>query len=188
LDAAEALMVDEGYAAVSSRRVASKAGTDAALVYYYFGTMDELFLALFRRGAQRSLERQAEALAAPQPLWALWHASQEQSSRALQLEFIALANHRKAVRAEIAEYSRQFRGLQLEHVSRALERYGVDTDAWPAQAIILVLSGTSWLLRTEDELGLDFGHAETTSMVERQLCALEGDHGTPTRGGASSEG
>ena len=51
LDAAEAIMLDEGYAAVTSRRVAEQAGTDAALVYYYFGTMEDLFVALFRRNA-----------------------------------------------------------------------------------------------------------------------------------------
>src|SRR5262245_33374973 len=79
LDAAEALMLDEGYAAVSSRRLASRAGLDAGLIYYYFGTMDDLFIALFRRGAERSLERQAQALSSPQPLWGLWDMAREQS-------------------------------------------------------------------------------------------------------------
>ena len=71
LDAAEALMLEEGYAAVSSRRIASKAGLPNA-IHYYFETMDDLFIELFRRGAARSLARQEEVLASPQPLWAFW--------------------------------------------------------------------------------------------------------------------
>ena len=74
LDAAEAItLLDEGYAAVTSRRVAEQAGTDAAFVYYYFGTMEDLFVALFRRNAQRRLPADfGDALTSPQPLWALW--------------------------------------------------------------------------------------------------------------------
>src|SRR3954471_9245266 len=80
LDAAEALMLDEGYAAVTSRRVADQAGVNAGLVYYYFGTMDELFLAVFRRRAEWMLDRQAEALASEQPLWALWAVTHDEAN------------------------------------------------------------------------------------------------------------
>jgi len=64
-------MLEEGYAAVSSRRIAQKAGLKPQLVYYYFRTMDDLFLAAFRRRAEKGLERQAEAVASNQPLQAL---------------------------------------------------------------------------------------------------------------------
>src|ERR1700746_1245156 len=49
LDAAEQLMIEEGYAAVTSRRLAHKAGLKPQLVHYYFRTMEELFLEVFRR-------------------------------------------------------------------------------------------------------------------------------------------
>src|SRR5688572_17461287 len=63
LDAAERVMIAEGYAAVTSRRVAAEAGLKPQLVHYYFATMDDLFLAVFRRRAEVGLERQAAALA-----------------------------------------------------------------------------------------------------------------------------
>src|SRR5271165_5134390 len=72
LDAAEQLMLEEGYAAVTSRRVAEKAALKPQLVHYYFRTMDDLFLAAFRRRAEEGLEVQAQVLQARQPLWALW--------------------------------------------------------------------------------------------------------------------
>ena len=68
LDATEQIMLEEGYAAVSSRRIAQKAGLKPQLVDYYFRTMDDLFLAAFRRRAEEGLERQAEALTSGQPL------------------------------------------------------------------------------------------------------------------------
>src|SRR5580693_6739527 len=49
LAAAETIMTEEGYAAVTSRRVAEKAGLKSQLVHYYFGTMDELFVAVYER-------------------------------------------------------------------------------------------------------------------------------------------
>src|SRR5215472_5299555 len=51
LDAAEQLMLQEGYAAVTSRRVAAKAGLKPQLVHYCFRTMDDLFLAMLAREA-----------------------------------------------------------------------------------------------------------------------------------------
>src|SRR3984885_3650882 len=108
LDAAEQLMLAEGYAAVTARRVASQAGLKYQLVHYYFRTMDDLFLALFRQRAEEGLERQRQALTSAQPLWALWDLSRDPRGTALTMEFVALANHRKAIRAEIRAVSERF--------------------------------------------------------------------------------
>ena len=81
LDVTEELMRTEGYAAISSRRVASEAGVTGALVHYYFPTLDDLFVEVFRRGAEQNLERHARALEKPQPLRALWGFSIEPAGR-----------------------------------------------------------------------------------------------------------
>jgi AcrR family transcriptional regulator len=174
LDATERIMRDEGYAAVSTRRVAAQAGTDKALVHYYFGTMDELFIAAFRRNAERGAENLGHALASKQPLWALWDALHEQSSTALMTEFIALANHRRAVKAVMVENSRKFRQMQLDGLTDVLASYGLDPDEWPPAAVIVLLSGISRYLRTDESFGVGLGHDETVRLVERHLCALEG--------------
>jgi len=122
LDAAEQLMLEEGYAAATSRRVAARAGVKPGLVHYYFRTMDDLFIALFRRRAERGLERQARALASPQPLWSLWELVRDEPDTAMTMELVALANHRKALRAEIACYAERFRSAQIEALSGRLEQ------------------------------------------------------------------
>ncbi|MFB4297576.1 TetR/AcrR family transcriptional regulator [Actinomadura sp. NTSP31] len=175
LDATAELMLEEGYAAVTTRRLGAKAGLNNALVFYYFGTMDNLFTELFRRGAERSLERLKRALRSPQPLWAVWELTHDYSSNALTMEFIALANHRKAIRSEIAAYSRKFRMLQLETLSDVLEGYGVDPQRWPPVTLILFMAGISRFLHIEEGFDLDIGHAEAVAVIEREIRALEGD-------------
>jgi AcrR family transcriptional regulator len=175
LDAAETLMVDEGYAAVTSRRVAAVAGVNSALVYYYFDSMDGLFIALFRRGADRSFDRLERALTSSQPLWAFWELIHDRSSSARTMEFIALANHRKAIQAEIADSSRRFRKRELELLSDVLAGHGLDPDRWPSASIVLSLSGISRFLMIEESFDVDVGHAETIAVIEREIAALEGD-------------
>ena len=82
LDVTEHIMLDDGYAAVSSRRVAKDAGVTAALVHYYFGTLDDLFLAApspaRRSRARTSLRRVVSS--SQQPLRALWEAASDPHS------------------------------------------------------------------------------------------------------------
>lgn len=72
LDAAEQLMLEQGYAAVMSRRLASRPGLKHRLVHCYFPIMEELFLEVFRRQAEEGLEVQAQSLQSDQPSWAVW--------------------------------------------------------------------------------------------------------------------
>ena len=143
LDAAEQIMLEEGYPAASSRRVAEKAGLKHQLVHYYFHGMDELFTASFRRSAERGLRVQAEALKSPQPLWALWRWHTSTVNAPLWTEYIAMANHRKGLRAEIAYYSKRFREEQRWIVDRALKAYGVDPNELPAVVAIVLLTSVS---------------------------------------------
>jgi AcrR family transcriptional regulator len=175
LDATQELMLAEGYAAVTTRRVAAKVGVNSALVFYYFESLDGLFIALFQRGAERSFERLQKALSSPQPLWGFWDLIHDRSGSALTMEFIALANHRKAIRAEIADYSRKFRRAQLDTLSGVLEGYGVDPKTWPPASVIVILSGISRFLLLEEAFDVDIGHAETESLIESNIRALEGN-------------
>ncbi|MFD0687892.1 TetR/AcrR family transcriptional regulator [Actinomadura fibrosa] len=173
LDAAERLMLQEGYAAVSSRRVAERAGLKPQLVHYYFRTMDELFLEVFRRRAEEGLRHQAEALASDRPLRALWEFSVDPQGTALTMEFMSLANHRKEIRAEIARYAERFRQEQAEALAGLLDRAGVPAgDCSPAALSVLVTSVTRVVVM-EKALGMSTGHEEAFAVVEQRLRDLE---------------
>jgi len=174
LDATERLMFSDGYAAVTSRRVAAEAGVNPGLVYYYFGPMDSLLIEVFRRSATRMLERQAEALVSEQPLWALWDLIRDQTNTALNLEFLALGNHRKAVRAELKEFSVRFRRMQFDGLSKVLAEHGVDMELWPPEAVMLLMDGVSRFLLEEEAYDLDLGHTQAVALVERLISQMEG--------------
>jgi AcrR family transcriptional regulator len=173
LDAAERLMLEEGYAAVSSRRVAAAAGLKPQLVHYYFRTMDDLFLEVFRRRAEQGLARLARALDSDQPFRALWREASDPRGAALTIEFAALANHRKVIRAEIARYANRFRESQAAGVAEALRRDGRGAEPFPPIVLSLLLTSVSVVLVMEQTLGVSMGHDETIELIERYVDRLD---------------
>src|SRR3954468_19149765 len=129
LDAAEQLLLREGYAAVTSRRVAAEAGVKPQLVHYYFRTMDDLFLEVYRRRAEESIARFTDDVQAHPTLRTVWKFGVDLRGAAFNIEFVALANHRKAIRDEIAQYARRFRKLHLDAITTVLDELGVGSDA-----------------------------------------------------------
>jgi AcrR family transcriptional regulator len=176
LDAAERLMLEEGYAGVTSRRIAAAAGLKPPLVHYYFRTMDDLFLALFRRRADWGLDRQTSALGSTQPLWSLWDLSRDPRGAAFTMEFTALANHRKAIAAELAASAERYRGGLFEAFRQVLARYGIDETEYPPMVCAVLLTSISTFLVIEQAmLEMSTGHAETVAFVEDLIRRLEGD-------------
>ena len=173
LDATERVLLRDGYGAVSSRRVATEAGLKPQLVHYYFRSMDELYLEVFRRRAEQNLERVAEALASERPLQALWRHASDPAGAAFMVELVALANHRPAIRAEIARFAERFRSMQVEALTTVLDRYGIAPHDLPPAVAIVVVTGVSQVLVLEDVLGVTTGHAETRELVERWIDEIE---------------
>lgn len=179
LDAAELLLLEEGYAAVTSRRVAAKAELKPQLVHYYFRTMDDLFLEVFRRRAEENVRRVERAIATDGSLQVLWQLNADPRGARFNIEFVALANHRKAIRTEIARYAERFRAAQLEAVTTALAALGVGEDELPPIVALLLMTGVSQVLSLEDALGVTAGHDITRSFIERAIARVD----PPDRGG-----
>lgn len=175
LDAAEQLMLEDGYAAVTSRRVADRAGLKPQLVHYYFRTMDEMFIEVFRRRATQGLEALGEALQSEQPLWALWEFGTDPQATQLTMEFMGLANHRKALRAEIAIYAERYREQQVQAMTTALRRYGYEEVDVPPVVWALFATSVSQVLVLEQALGMSNGHSEMMAFCEDWLRRFEGE-------------
>jgi AcrR family transcriptional regulator len=153
--------------------VAGRAGLKPQLVHYYFRTMDDLFLALFRQRTEEGMEAYAPALQAEQPLRALWEVSRDPRGTAMIQEFSALANHRKALAAEIAVYGERIRELQVTAIARELKARGLDADAVPPVAVAVLVAAVSLFLRMEENIGMSGGHAEVEALVEQWLGGFE---------------
>ncbi|MEV0223306.1 TetR/AcrR family transcriptional regulator [Streptomyces sp. NPDC050704] len=63
LDGALRTLTEQGIAKTSARTVAAAAGVNQALVFYHFGSVDELLAAACRHGAEQRVSRYRERLA-----------------------------------------------------------------------------------------------------------------------------
>lgn len=179
LDAAEQLMLSEGWAAVTGRRVAEVAGLGSQLVHYHFGTMDDLLRAVFQRQAEKGSMAHAEALESPQPLWALWRMIRDAPFSKWTMEVLALASHRPQLAAELRHYAQTFREEQAEMVASVLEKYKVDQQTVPPMVVAFLMTVIPPVLFMEEQLDITAGHAEIVGLVERYLREVEGEP-TPT--------
>jgi AcrR family transcriptional regulator len=174
LDTTEKLIVEEGYAAVTTRRVAERAGLKAPLVHYYFKTTDDLLVAVYRRGAEQSLQRHAEAMARDDLLQALWEVNADPERTTLALEFMAMANHRKFIREEIARYAEQIRAIQVVALNRHFRERGMAEEPFSALTLSVMLASVARALVMESGVGISLGHAETRQAIEELLRSYPG--------------
>lgn len=172
VDATAQIMQDEGYAAATSRQIAARAGVKQALVYYYFPTMDDLFVAVLRAGADVALEQMRTALTDDDPLRALWQLNSDPNRTVLNTEFVALANHRKAIRAELKAYAERVRDIETAAVTMVLRANGKDLDTYPPVAVAMLIAQTARSLGNEAAIGMNAGHDELRALVEQHINAL----------------
>lgn len=171
VEAAELVMLEEGYAAASTRRVAARAGLKPSLVHYYFPTTEDLLLAVNDKGAAESDRRLAEALNSADPVRALWKMLINGSQTALALETMALARHRKAIRTRIAHHVEEVRARQVAALTQLLGERMAGFGGSP-EALVVVLTGIGRALIMEDAMGVSAGHGAAAEWVERLLDTL----------------
>jgi TetR/AcrR family transcriptional repressor of nem operon len=166
LDGVELLLIESGYAAVTYRAVAARAGVTPSLVQYYFPSLDDLLVGAVRRRSDESLRRLVRLLRQrpDEPLRVLWEFSTDETDAKLTIEFSALGNHRQSVRAEIVDHTTRLRTIQLE----ALEEIDLG-DGVPAAAVLFLLSGIPKLIRMEEGFDVDVGHADVLALADRWL-------------------
>ncbi|HVU72839.1 MAG TPA: helix-turn-helix domain-containing protein [Mycobacteriales bacterium] len=181
LDGAEQLMLDEGYAAVTSRNVAARAGIQAPLVHYYFATIDDLFVALVRRRSVRNVERMAAALASDEPLRSWWDLASDPRGTALFIELLAAANHRPALKAEVGEVAREVRRVQVEVLDRILPEYGLDPTELAPALIAAAMQGLALAVVADEVAGYDTRPDEARAAMERFVARLEERRRSPER-------
>ncbi|BBX06706.1 TetR/AcrR family transcriptional regulator [Mycolicibacterium aichiense] len=169
MEATAQIMREEGYAAATSRRVAARAGVRSALVYYYFPTMDDLFVAVLQAGSEASLARMRQAITADEPLRTLWEINTDPRWTSLYTEFVALANHRKVISAELKSYAERVRDIETAAATVALRAHRVNLTEFPPVAISMLVAQTARSLGNESAIGMTQGHKELRELVERFL-------------------
>jgi AcrR family transcriptional regulator len=170
LDAAEQIMLKDGYAAVTSRRVEAEAGLK---LHYHFGTIDDLFIAVVRRHGESTLARLADAFGSTEPLRAWWRLVSDRRGNALLVELAAAANHRPALQAESGSFAREVRRMQIEALESILDDYDIDRRQFPPALIASAVQGMGFVMAHDQAAGFDTAQEEASAAMAQLLDRLE---------------
>src|SRR6478609_3166594 len=72
LDAAQRLLIELGYAQLTTRELAAAAGVNQGLVHYYFGSLEEVLFQALERYSDALLARQRALYTGPEPFITKW--------------------------------------------------------------------------------------------------------------------
>jgi len=179
LDAAEEIMLKDGYAAISSRSVATAVGIQAPLVHYYFQSLDDLFVAVLQRRAGRNVELMAEALGSAEPLQAWWKLASDPRGTALFVELLAAANHRPALKAEVGGIAREVRRMQMKALDTLLVEYGIDPEVFPPAFVAATIQGLAFSAVQDRAAGYDTSPEQALAAMDRLVKRLESQRTKP---------
>jgi AcrR family transcriptional regulator len=182
LDAAEALLIDVGYAGVTTRRLAERAGVNHGLVHYYFGSMEEVLLQTMERFTQRLIERQRAMYGTEAPFLDKWRTAMGYLREDIAggypkvwYELQAMSWNRPEFRERVLKVNAEWRAVLTDAFEKAMRIYGIDRRQFPVEAIVSLVMTFNLGLQLEQLIGVDEGHVELLAMIDRWLSSLEPD-------------
>lgn len=190
MDAAERLLIRDGIAALTTRRVAQEAGLNHGLVHYSFVSMADLALATARRATERLIGRQRQMYAGSGTFLAKWRAAmaflEEDIGTGypkLMFELSALGWNNPTLAAAIADMDAQWRAVLHDVIAAAIDDYALDPQEFPTDALVTLVATFNLGIEAERLIGVDSGHTALLTWIERWLATLENTaHRKRTRG------
>lgn len=161
LAAAKGVLMEAGYANLSTRGIAEAAGVPLSQIHYHFGSKQKLMLAVLDTENRARLARQEAMFESDKPLWEQWLQACDYFDDDLESGYVRVLMEMTAAgwsNPEIAEaVSAQLQGwfdLLTEVAQRAAKRFGMLSPFTPEE--LAALAGLPFLgAETVILLGLD---------------------------------
>lgn len=176
LDAAERILIQDGHAGVTTRRVGAEANLNHGLIHYYFGPLDELFLQVFERFTERLLERQRALYAIEQPFLDTWRQAMayldEDVADGYQKiwgELYSRALNSPSLRPRLAKAYDQWRDVLREGFRRGLDEHGLAGLGLSLESWVTLVITFNAGLGMEQLAGVHTGHRELLDDIEHWL-------------------
>jgi AcrR family transcriptional regulator len=176
LDAAESLLVEVGYAGITVRRLAERAGVNHGLVHYYFGSMQDLLLQVVERFTAGLIARQRAMYAQDVPFIEKWRQAMrflDDDSRSgyqkIWFELQALGWNDERVRARLQSVHQQWVDVVSQAFERGMAELDVDTGLYPARAVASLVITFNEGVMIEMLAGVDSGHRALLDMIDNLL-------------------
>jgi AcrR family transcriptional regulator len=172
LDAAERLLVDVGYARITTRALAEEAGVNHGLVHYYFGSNENLMVRALERFTERLIARQRELYSADLPFVDKWRTAmrylvgEDVSYEKVWLELQALGWNNDEVRARLAEVNREWRAVLTEAFAEPHRELAIEL---PLDALVSLVITFNLGIVVERLGGIETGHHELLDWIDAWL-------------------
>jgi AcrR family transcriptional regulator len=171
LDAAERLLVEVGYAGITTRGVAEEAGANKGLVHYYFGSMENLLVRVLERFTERLIVRQRAMYAADLPFIEKWrqamrYLDEDREYQKVWYELQALAWNRPELRVRVAHVDEEWRAVLAEAFEQARREHPIDM---PVDAFVSLVATFNEGMILERLSGIDTGHRELLDWIDEWL-------------------
>jgi AcrR family transcriptional regulator len=172
LDAAERLLVDVGYAGITTRRLAEEAGVNHGLVHYYFGSNENLLVRALERFTAGLIDRQRELYAADMPFVEKWRTamrylvSEDVTYEKIWLELQALAWNNPDLRERLARVNAEWRTVLTESFAEPHRELKIPM---PLDALVSLVMTFNIGIMVERLGGIEAGHAELLDWIDRWL-------------------
>lgn len=176
LGAAEELLVEIGYAAITTRKVAERAGVNHGLVHYYFGSMEDMLLHVVERYTGALLDRQQAMYAADVPFIQKWRQAMrfldedtDSGYHKIWLELQALGWNDERVRERLQKVHARWLDVVTPAFDIGLGELGIDRRRYPTKSIVSLVVTFNQGVMLERLSGVDSGHRELLRMLDRLL-------------------
>jgi len=172
LDAAERLLVDVGYAGITTRALAEEAGVNHGLVHYYFGSNENLLVRALERFTAGLIDRQRELYAADMPFVEKWRTamrylvSDDVTYQKIWLELQALAWNNPDLRERLARVNAEWRTVLTEAFAEPHRELKIDM---PLDALVSLVMTFNIGIMVERLGGIEAGHAELLDWIDGWL-------------------
>jgi AcrR family transcriptional regulator len=177
LDAAERLLVEVGYAGITTRRLAEEAGVNHGLVHYYFGSIENVLVRTLERFTERMIARQRAMYATPEvPFIEKWRTAMrylvadDVAYEKVWWELRALSWNRPELREPVASVDAEWRAVLTEAFAEPRKRYGIEI---PLDALVSLVMTFNEGIILERLSGIETGHRELLEWIDGWMEAKE---------------
>src|SRR5919199_1618976 len=182
LDAAERLLIEEGHAGITTRKLAAAAGVNHGLVHYYFGSIEELLFQAMERYTEWLLDRQRALYTADIPFIEKWRQAMRYIDEDLEAgypkiwaELHAVAWNRPQFQQRIAQVHLQWREIFCEALAQAKDELDFSAPPFSPEGFVALVATFNAGLLLERLVGLDQGHRELLTAMDAWLSSLAAD-------------
>ena len=166
------MLVEVGYARITTRRLAEAAGVNHGLVHYYFGSNENLLVRALERFTKRLIARQRELYSSELPFVEKWRTAmrylvaEDVTYEKVWAELQAMAWNDAGMRERLARVNAEWRAVLTEAFAEPHRELGLTI---PLDALVSLVITFNVGIIVERLGGIETGHAELLDWIDGWL-------------------